>query len=110
MFRKVDIPVFGVIENMSVHICSQCGHHEPLFGEGGGDRIAQQYDTELLGQMPLHQTIREQTDAGTPTVIAEPDCEVSLLYRDIARKVGAILSQKAKNYSNVFPEIVISND
>ncbi len=110
MFRKVSIPVFGVIENMSVHICSNCGHHEPLFGEGGGSRIAQEYDTELLGQMPLHKTIREQTDSGTPTVVAEPDCEVTLLYRDIARKVGAQLSQYAKNDNQGFPEIVISND
>lgn len=110
MFRKVDIPVLGVIENMSVHICSQCGHHEALFGEGGGERIAAQYDTELLGQMPLHQTIREQTDAGTPTVIAEPDSEVALLYKDIARKVGALLSQQAKHAPQGFPEIVVSND
>lgn len=110
MFRKVDIPVFGVIENMSLHICSQCGHHEPLFGEGGGSRIAKQYETELLGQLPLHQTIREQTDAGTPTVVAEPDSEVALMYRDIARKVAAQLSEQAKNYRNVFPEIVVSSD
>jgi len=110
MFRKVDIPVLGVVENMSVHICSKCGHHEALFGEGGGARIAQEYETEVLGQMPLHKTIREQTDSGTPTVAAEPDSEVALLYRDMARKVGAILSEKTKNYSNVFPEIVVTND
>ena len=110
MFRKVDIPVFGVIENMSLHICSNCGHHEPLFGAGGGSRIAKEYDTELLGEMPLHQTIREHTDKGTPSVVAEPDSEVALMYRDIARKVGAQLSEKAKNYRNVFPEIVVSSD
>ncbi|MDX1452483.1 MAG: iron-sulfur cluster carrier protein ApbC [Oleiphilaceae bacterium] len=110
MFRKVDIPVLGVIENMSTHICSNCGHHEALFGEGGGERIAQQYETELLGQMPLHKTIREQTDNGTPTVIAEPDSEVALLYKDIARKVGALLSQQSRNKGPVFPEIIVSND
>ncbi len=110
MFRKVDIPVLGVIENMSVHICSNCGHHEPLFGEGGGERIAQQYSTEVLGQMPLHQTIREQTDAGTPTVVAEPDSEVALLYKDMARKVGALLSQQNKQNGPGFPEIVVSQD
>lgn len=110
MFRKVEIPVLGVIENMSVHICSQCGHHEPLFGEGGGERIAAQYETELLGQMPLHQTIREQTDAGTPTVIAESDSEVALLYKDIARKVGALLSQRSAQGPQDFPQIVVSND
>jgi ATP-binding protein involved in chromosome partitioning len=110
MFRKVDIPVLGVIENMSVHICSHCGHQESLFGEGGGERIAQEYNTTLLGQLPLHQTIREQTDAGTPAVAAEPESEVSLLYHDIARKVAAELSLKGKNYANVFPEIVVENN
>ncbi|MFD2229099.1 iron-sulfur cluster carrier protein ApbC [Alkalimarinus sediminis] len=110
MFRKVDIPVLGVIENMSVHICSNCGHHEPLFGEGGGERIAEEYETALLGQLPLHKTIREQTDSGTPTVVAEPDSEVALMYRDIARKVTAELSQRAKNYTNLFPEIIVSQD
>jgi len=110
MFRKVNIPVFGVIENMSVHICSQCGHHEPLFGEGGGHRIAEEYDTTVLGEMPLHQTIREHMDNGSPTVVAEPDSEVALLYRDIARKVGAELSTHARNPNNIFPEIVVSSD
>lgn len=110
MFRKVNIPVFGVIENMSVHICSACGHHEALFGHGGGQRIAKEYDTTVLGEMPLHQTIREQMDSGSPTVIAEPDSEVTLIYRDMARKVSAELSKRSKNYSNVFPEIVVSSD
>jgi ATP-binding protein involved in chromosome partitioning len=110
MFRKVNIPVLGVLENMSMHICSQCGHHEPLFGDGGGERIAQSYDTVLLGQMPLHQTIREQTDAGTPTVVAEPDSEVALMYRDIARKVSAQMAEQSKDARSPFPEIVISSD
>jgi len=83
---------------------------EPLFGEGGGERIAQEYETTLLGQLPLHKTIREQTDAGTPTVVAEPDSEVALMYRDIARKVTAELSQRAKNFTNLFPEIIVSQD
>mgnify|MGYP000182745911 CR=1 FL=1 len=110
MFRKVNIPVFGVVENMSVHICSACGHHEALFGEGGGDRIAKQFDTEVLGEMPLHKTIREQTDAGTPTVVAEPDSEIALLYQDIARKVAAKLSQEAVDERHAFPNIVVSSD
>lgn len=110
MFRKVNIPVFGVIENMSVHICSNCGHHEHLFGEDGGKRIAEAYDTTVLGEMPLHQTIREHIDQGRPTVVAEPDSEVTLIYRDIARKIGAQIATKAKNYRNVFPEIVVSSD
>lgn len=110
MFRKVNIPVLGVIENMSVHICSNCGHHEALFGEDGGKRIAEAYDTSVLGEMPLHQTIREHIDQGTPTVIAEPDSEVALLYRDMARKVGAQLATKAKNPRNVVPEIIVSSN
>jgi len=110
MFRKVDINVLGVVENMSVHICSECGHHEPLFGEGGGERIAQAYNTEVLGEMPLHKTIREQTDSGSPTVIAEPDSEVAMLYRDIARKVSAKLSRQAVDSRHVFPNIAVSND
>lgn len=109
MFRKVDIDVLGVIENMSVHICSNCGHHEPLFGEGGGHRIAEAYDTEVLGEMPLHKTIREQTDAGNPTVVAEPDSEVAHLYRDIARKVSALISQKPIDQRHSFPNISINH-
>lgn len=97
MFRKVDIPVLGVVENMSVHICSNCGHEEPLFGHGGGARIAEEYDTTLLGQLPLHMTIREQTDSGNPSVVAEPDSEVARRYYDIARHVGAMLSLRERN-------------
>lgn len=110
MFRKVNIPVLGVVENMSVHICSACGHHEPLFGEGGGARIAERYDTTLLGQLPLHQTIREQTDSGKPTVVAEPDSEVALMYRDIARKVSAQLAEQTRDVRTPFPEIQISQE
>ncbi|OZG72595.1 Fe-S-binding ATPase [Hahella sp. CCB-MM4] len=110
MFRKVDIPVLGVVENMSIHICSNCGHHEPLFGAGGGERVSEEYDTELLGQLPLHMTIREQTDSGEPTVAAEPDSEVGLIYRDIARKLGAGLSLRAKDQSQLFPEIIVKAD
>lgn len=110
MFRKVNIPVLGVVENMSMHICSQCGHHEPVFGEGGGERIAAEYDTELLGALPLHQTIREQTDSGLPTVAAEPDSEVAMLYRDIARRVSAGLAELGKAQRSPFPNIEISQD
>ncbi len=110
MFRKVEIPVLGVVENMSVHICSNCGHEEHLFGEGGGGRVAEDYDTPLLGQLPLHITIREQTDGGTPSVMAEPDSEVARRYRDIARRVGATLSQRARNLSSPIPSISMSDD
>ncbi|TVP56530.1 MAG: iron-sulfur cluster carrier protein ApbC [Halomonadaceae bacterium] len=103
MFRKLDIPVLGVVENMSTHICSNCGHQEPLFGSEGGARIAQEYDTTLLGQLPLHITIREQTDAGNPSTVAEPDSEVAMTYRDIGRHMGALLSRRPRNVSAPIP-------
>ena len=95
MFRKVNIPVIGVVENMAMHTCSQCGHSEHIFGEGGGERIAQDYQTELLGALPLDRTIREQVDSGNPSVVAEPDGAVAAIYRDIARKVIAGLEVTA---------------
>ena len=110
MFRKVEIPVLGVVENMSVHICSNCGHEEPLFGAGGGERVAEDYDTVLLGQLPLHLTIREQTDSGNPSVVAESDSEVARRYRDIARRVGATLSLRERNLASPIPSISTSDD
>jgi len=110
MFRKVDIDVIGVVENMSTHVCSKCGHHEPLFGAGGGERVAGEYNTELLGQLPLHMTIREQTDSGMPTLVAEPESEVSLIYRDIARKIGVSLAKRAQDQVGVVPQIIIKSD
>lgn len=100
MFRRVQVPVLGVVENMSLHRCSQCGHTEHLFGEGGGDRIAAEYDTELLGALPLDLSIREQTDRGKPSVINDPDGPVAGAYRDIARRVGARLAMFAANQSS----------
>jgi ATP-binding protein involved in chromosome partitioning len=108
MFRKVDIPVLGVVENMSVHICSNCGHEEPLFGHGGGERIAEEYETILLGQLPLHMTIREQTDSGAPTVAAEPDSEVARRYLDIARRVGAELSTRERNLGGTISSVSVT--
>lgn len=87
MFRKVNVPVLGVVENMSLHICSSCGHSEPIFGAGGGERIASQYGTRLLGQLPLTMAIREQSDGGRPTVVSEPDGEVANTFRGVARAV-----------------------
>nr|WP_299240721.1 iron-sulfur cluster carrier protein ApbC [uncultured Halomonas sp.] len=87
MFRKVNVPVLGIVENMSLHICSNCGHQEPIFGEGGGERIADQYGTSLLGKLPLELAIREQADGGRPTVVAEPEGEVTAIFRSIARAV-----------------------
>ncbi|KAA0017789.1 iron-sulfur cluster carrier protein ApbC [Salinicola corii] len=89
MFRKVNVPVLGVVENMSLHVCSNCGHSEPIFGAGGGERIAEQYDTQLLGQLPLRLSIREQADGGKPSVVAEPDGEVAATFRAMARTVAS---------------------
>ena len=110
MFRKVEVPVLGVVENMSLHICSQCGHEEPIFGTGGGESLARESDVELLGQLPLDRRIREETDSGKPTVVAEPDGRISQIYRDIARRAAARLAAQAKDYSAKFPRIVIQND
>lgn len=107
MFEKVEVPVLGVVENMSIHICSNCGHEEHIFGEGGGKAMAEQYNVNFLGALPLDIHIREETDAGKPSVVADPDSRVSQIYRDIARRVAAKLSQQAKDYSAKFPKIVI---
>ncbi|WP_163835017.1 iron-sulfur cluster carrier protein ApbC [Spartinivicinus ruber] len=109
MFRKVNVPVIGVVENMSTHICSQCGHTEHLFGEGGGQRIADQYHTDLLGFLPLSMAIREQVDGGMPTVVAEPDGQLSYVYQEIARRAAALLSQQTLQAA-VVPNITIVDD
>ncbi len=110
MFQKVEVPVLGVVENMSLHLCSQCGHEEPIFGTGGGESLARENDVELLGQLPLDRRIREETDSGKPTVVAEPDSRISQIYRSIARRAAARLATQAKDYSAKFPRIVIQND
>ena len=109
MFEKVNVPVLGIIENMATHICSQCGHEEHIFGEGGGARMAAQYDVPLLGSLPLDMRIREQTDGGRPTVVAEPDSAIAMAYREIARKAAGRLSMQARNKSIAFPSIVVQN-
>jgi ATP-binding protein involved in chromosome partitioning len=109
MFRKVDIDVLGVIENMSTHICSNCGHTEAIFGDGGGEEIAALYDTELLGKLPLALSIRQQVDSGSPTVAADPEGECALIYREVARKLAARLATKNASHVEV-PSIVISDD
>ncbi len=109
MFEKVEIPVLGIIENMSTHICSKCGHEEHIFGAGGGLRMAEQYDVDFLGSLPLDIRIREDTDDGKPTVVADPDGRIAQIYREIARRVGAKVSQKKKDFSGAFPNIVIQN-
>ena len=109
MFEKVEIPVLGIVENMSTYICSKCGHEESIFGEGGGKRMAEQYDVPFLGALPLDTRIRQETDNGRPTVVAEPASRIAELYREIARRAAARLSLQARNYSHKFPNIVIQN-
>ena len=110
MFRKVDVPILGVIENMAVHICSQCGHAEHIFGADGGERIARDYGVPLLASLPLALSIREQTDAGRPTVIAEPDSSVTRCYLEAARSILAALAAGGADAAGTFPEITISDD
>ena len=109
MFEKVEVPVLGIVENMAVHVCSNCGHAEHIFGAGGGDRMAAQYGVPLLGSLPLDIAIREQADSGAPTVVSQPDSAVALAYRDIARRAAGRLAMQAKNKSIAFPSIVIQN-
>jgi ATP-binding protein involved in chromosome partitioning len=107
MFEKVQVPVLGVVENMAVHVCSNCGHREHVFGSGGGERMAAQYEVPFLGSLPLDIRVREDADGGQPTVVKDPDGEVSRAFREIARTVAARLSLQAKDYSQAFPSIVI---
>lgn len=109
MFRKVSVPVLGIIENMSTHVCSQCGHEEPLFGSGGGQQMAATYDVDLLGQLPLEMGIRLQTDSGRPTVISDPDSSTADAYRRTARRMAARLAMQGRDYSSKFPNIVVEN-
>ena len=92
MFRRVEVPVLGIVENMSIHICSACGHAEPIFGNGGGLRIAEHYEVPMLGALPLALAIREDADSGCPTVAANPESPEALLYRDLARSLAARLA------------------
>lgn len=110
MFRKVNVPVLGIIENMSIHTCSQCGHQESIFGAGGGAELAQGYGIDLLGQLPLDIQIREQADSGNPTVSAAPTSPNALRYREIAKQIMAKLVLHAQNESGKFPSIEIKND
>jgi ATP-binding protein involved in chromosome partitioning len=107
MFEKVDVRVLGVVENMSVHICSQCGHVEHVFGSGGGARMAEQYGVQLLGELPLDIRIREEADGGTPTVVAEPGSARALAYFQMARRTAARLATLNKDYSRMFPKITV---
>ena len=109
MFDKVSVPVFGVIENMSTHVCTQCGHEEAIFGAHGAQKMAEEYDLELLGEIPLEMAIRELADSGTPTVVAEPASATASRYQDIALRIVGKLSIKKKDFSSKFPNIVVEN-
>ncbi len=109
MFEKVGIPILGIVENMAIHVCSNCGHAEHIFGQGGGERMAKEYDVEYLGGLPLDIRIREQADSGRPTVVANPDGEVAAIYRQIARRIAVRIADKARDMSLKFPSIVVQN-
>jgi ATP-binding protein involved in chromosome partitioning len=109
MFEKVGVPIVGIVENMSIHICSHCGHAEHIFGAGGAERMCKEYNVPFLGALPLDIHIREQADSGRPTVVADPDGPVAAIYREIARKTAVFVAQKAEDFSAKFPNIVIQN-
>jgi ATP-binding protein involved in chromosome partitioning len=109
MFRKVAVPVLGVIENMSTHVCSACGHEDPVFGSGGGERIARDFEVPLLGRLPLDAAIREQADSGHPTVVAAPDSPSAVAFRSAARRMAAELAVQGRDYSARFPNIVVED-
>lgn len=109
MFEKVNVPILGIVENMSIHICSNCGHEERIFGEGGAERMGKDYDVELLGSLPLEMAIRQMADGGKPTVVGAPDSRTAEIYRAIARRVAVKIADKAKDMSSKFPNIVVQN-
>jgi ATP-binding protein involved in chromosome partitioning len=109
MFEKVGIPILGIVENMAIHVCSNCGHAEHIFGSGGGQRMAQDFNVEILGSLPLDIRIREQTDSGRPTVVAEPTGPLAQAYRDLARRIAVKVAESARDMSSKFPTIVVQN-
>jgi ATP-binding protein involved in chromosome partitioning len=110
MFEKVGVPILGIVENMAVHVCSNCGHVEHIFGADGGRRMAEQQKMEYLGALPLDINIRLQADSGTPTVVADPDGEVAAIYKEVARRVAVGIAEKAKDFSARFPTITVSKN
>jgi ATP-binding protein involved in chromosome partitioning len=107
MFEKVSVPVLGIVENMSIHVCSNCGHAEHIFGAGGGARMAEQYGVRLLGELPLDAHIREEADSGRPTVAAAPDTPRGKAYLEMARRTAAALASRSRDRSALFPKIVV---
>lgn len=109
MFEKVGIPIIGIVENMRMHTCSNCGHEEHIFGAGGAERMAKDYGVTVLGNLPLDMSIREQADGGTPTVVADPDGKIAQRYREIARSVALTIAKRARDMTSKFPSIVVQN-
>ena len=109
MFEKVNVPILGIVENMSTHVCSNCGHEEHIFGTGGAQRMSADYGIDLLGQLPLDMRIREQVDSGRPTLVTEPDGDISRIYKEIARKVASRIAVQKRDYGSAFPKIVVQN-
>jgi ATP-binding protein involved in chromosome partitioning len=110
MFEKVGVPILGIVENMAVHVCSNCGHVEHIFGSEGGKKMAAQYNMDYLGALPLDINIRLQADSGKPTVVADPDGEVAGIYKSVARRVAVGIAEKAKDFSAKFPTITVSKN
>jgi len=109
MFEKVNIPILGIVENMSIYVCPNCDHQEHIFGQGGGQKMCDQYGVEFLGSLPLNLSIREQADSGRPTVVSEPDSAISAIYKEIARKVAIRVADMSKDMTSKFPSIVVQN-
>ena len=110
MFEKVGVPILGIVENMAVHVCENCGHVEHIFGHEGGKRLAGEYAMDYLGALPLNLSIRVQADSGRPTVVSDPHGEIAAMYRQVARQVAVKIAQRSKDYSSKFPSITISKD
>ncbi|MDD2808668.1 iron-sulfur cluster carrier protein ApbC [Rhodoferax sp.] len=110
MFEKVGVPILGIVENMTVHVCSNCGHIEHIFGADGAKKMAAEYQMDYLGALPLNMQIRLQADSGKPTVVSDPDSDVASLYKAVARKVALAIAAKNKDFSSKFPSIKISKE
>jgi ATP-binding protein involved in chromosome partitioning len=109
MFEKVGVPILGIVENMSFHVCPKCGHESHIFGSGGAAKMCQDYSTELLGQLPLDESIQQQADSGKPTVVSEPDGKIAEIYRRIARRCAVKIAESQRDMTSKFPNIVVQN-
>jgi ATP-binding protein involved in chromosome partitioning len=109
MFEKVGIPILGIVENMSFHLCPQCGHESHIFGTGGAEKMSRDYGTELLGQLPLDESIRSQADSGRPTVVSDPDGKIAEIYKRIARRCAIKIADLQRDMTSKFPNIVVQN-